>query len=66
MPFFSAIPANLPITPEGVGAPIVSAGPYYVREWVEGPLRGRRPQPELEQRPRAVEVRSAGRRTSTG
>jgi ABC-type transport system substrate-binding protein len=33
MPFFSAIPANRPIVPEGVGAPLVSAGPYYVREW---------------------------------
>jgi ABC-type transport system substrate-binding protein len=35
MPFFSAIPTNLPITPEGVGAPLVSAGPYYVKEWVQ-------------------------------
>jgi ABC-type transport system substrate-binding protein len=33
MPFFSAIPANRPIVPEGVGAPLVSAGPYYIREW---------------------------------
>jgi peptide/nickel transport system substrate-binding protein len=33
MPFFSAIPTNLATTPEGVGAPLVSAGPYYVREW---------------------------------
>jgi peptide/nickel transport system substrate-binding protein len=36
MPFFSAIPTNLPITPEGVDAPLVSAGPYYVKEWVKG------------------------------
>ena len=35
MPFFSAIPTNLPITPEGVGAPLVSAGPYYVRAWTK-------------------------------
>jgi peptide/nickel transport system substrate-binding protein len=35
MPFFSAIPTNLPITAEGVGAPLVSAGPYYVKEWVQ-------------------------------
>jgi ABC-type transport system substrate-binding protein len=35
MPFFSAIPANRPIVPEGVGAPMVSAGPYYVREWTK-------------------------------
>jgi peptide/nickel transport system substrate-binding protein len=33
MPFFSAIPTDLPITAEGVRAPLVSAGPYYVREW---------------------------------
>ncbi len=33
---FCAIPANLPIDPEGVGAPIPSAGPYYVSEWVRG------------------------------
>jgi peptide/nickel transport system substrate-binding protein len=35
MPFFSAIPTNLPLTAEGVGAPLVSAGPYFVREWVK-------------------------------
>ena len=35
MPFFSAIPTNLAIVPEGVGAPLVSAGPYYVREWTQ-------------------------------
>ena len=33
MPFFAAIPANRPIVPEGVNAPLVSAGPYYIREW---------------------------------
>jgi peptide/nickel transport system substrate-binding protein len=33
MPFFSAIPTNRPIVPEGVNAPLVSAGPYYIREW---------------------------------
>jgi peptide/nickel transport system substrate-binding protein len=36
MPFFSAIPTNLPIVAEGIDAPSVSAGPYYVREWVKG------------------------------
>jgi ABC-type transport system substrate-binding protein len=36
MPFFSAIPTNMPITAEGVEAPMVSAGPYYVRSWVKG------------------------------
>ena len=35
MPFFSAIPANRPIVAEGVSAPMVSAGPYYVREWTK-------------------------------
>ena len=33
MPFFSAIPTNRAIVPEGVDAPLISAGPYYVREW---------------------------------
>ena len=33
MPFFSAVPVNTPIVPEGIGAPAVSAGPYMVREW---------------------------------
>jgi peptide/nickel transport system substrate-binding protein len=32
-PFFMAVPADLPVDPEGVGAPLHSAGPYYVREW---------------------------------
>jgi ABC-type transport system substrate-binding protein len=36
MPFFAAIPTNLPIVAEGVDAPLVSAGPYYVREWNKG------------------------------
>jgi peptide/nickel transport system substrate-binding protein len=35
MPFFSAIPTNLPIVAEGVGAPLVSAGPYYVKQWTQ-------------------------------
>ena len=35
MPFFSAIPTNLSLNPEGVPAPLVSAGPYYVQEWVQ-------------------------------
>ncbi|MGH3130925.1 MAG: ABC transporter substrate-binding protein, partial [Gaiellaceae bacterium] len=35
MPFFSAIPTNLGIVPEGVQAPLVSAGPYYIKEWVQ-------------------------------
>jgi peptide/nickel transport system substrate-binding protein len=36
MPFFSAIPLNLPTNPEGIAAPVVSAGPYHVQEWVKG------------------------------
>lgn len=36
LPFFSAIPPNLASDPNGVGAPLVSAGPYYLREWVQG------------------------------
>jgi peptide/nickel transport system substrate-binding protein len=35
MPFFSAIPVNRPIVAEGVQAPMVSAGPYYIKEWVQ-------------------------------
>jgi peptide/nickel transport system substrate-binding protein len=35
MPFFSAVPANLPHVPEGVDAPLVSAGPYYVKSWTK-------------------------------
>jgi peptide/nickel transport system substrate-binding protein len=33
MPFFSAIPTNRPIVPEGVDAPLVSAGPYFLQSW---------------------------------
>jgi ABC-type transport system substrate-binding protein len=33
MPFFMAVPANLPLNPEGVRAPLPSAGPYFIREW---------------------------------
>lgn len=36
LPFFSAIPANLAVDSKGVGAPLVSAGPYNVREWTPG------------------------------
>ena len=36
MPFFSAIPVNLPIVAEGVSGPVVSAGPYTLKEWVKG------------------------------
>jgi peptide/nickel transport system substrate-binding protein len=36
MPFFAAVPANMPLNAQGVGAPMASAGPYYVREWNKG------------------------------
>jgi peptide/nickel transport system substrate-binding protein len=34
MPFFSAVPLGLPLDPEGVQAPLVSAGPYVLKEWI--------------------------------
>jgi ABC-type oligopeptide transport system substrate-binding subunit len=33
MPFFAPIPANLPINADGVGAPILGTGPYYIAKW---------------------------------
>ena len=52
MPFFAA-QGNLPVNPEGVSAPVQSAGPYYIKEWTKnrrvilernrfyrGPVRG--------------------------
>ena len=36
MMFFAAVPVDLPFTAEGVSAPVVSAGPYYLREWNKG------------------------------
>ena len=36
MQFFPAIPVGLPRIAEGVDAPMVSAGPYYLKEWVKG------------------------------
>ncbi len=35
MPFFAAIPTNMPINPEGVSAPVHGAGPYYIKEWTK-------------------------------
>lgn len=35
MEFFPAIPVNLAHIAEGVQAPMVSAGPYYVKEWIQ-------------------------------
>jgi peptide/nickel transport system substrate-binding protein len=36
MMFFAAVPVDLPFTAEGVKAPVVSAGPYYLKEWNAG------------------------------
>jgi ABC-type oligopeptide transport system substrate-binding subunit len=33
MMFFSAVPTNTPFNAEGIKAPVVSAGPYYLKEW---------------------------------
>ena len=33
MMFFSAVPISTPFTAEGIKAPVVSAGPYYLKEW---------------------------------
>lgn len=32
----SALPLDIPADPGGVGAPLHSAGPYYVKEWIRG------------------------------
>jgi len=34
LPFFAAIPKNMPIDPKGVDAP-ASAGPYYIKSWTK-------------------------------
>ena len=36
MPFFCAVPPTLPADPEGRGAPLPGAGPYYVAEYRTG------------------------------
>jgi len=36
MQFFTAVPTNTPIAAEGIKAPVISAGPYHIREWNEG------------------------------
>jgi len=33
MPFFCAIPTNLPINPDGISAPVVGSGPYSIAKW---------------------------------
>jgi peptide/nickel transport system substrate-binding protein len=36
MPYLCPVPTDLPIAPEGVGAPLPGSGPYYVAEFVPG------------------------------
>src|SRR2546425_571098 len=36
MPYFCPVPADLPIDPEGVSAPLPGSGPYYIAEFVRG------------------------------
>src|SRR5438128_5045884 len=36
MPYFCPVPADLPIEPEGVSAPLPGSGPYYIAEFVRG------------------------------
>jgi peptide/nickel transport system substrate-binding protein len=33
MPFFCPLPTSVPIEPNGIGAPVPSAGPYYIESW---------------------------------
>jgi len=33
MNFFPAMKTDTPVNPDGIGAPVVSAGPYYLKEW---------------------------------
>jgi peptide/nickel transport system substrate-binding protein len=33
MPFFAPIATNLPINPDGVQAPVLGSGPYYIAAW---------------------------------
>jgi ABC-type oligopeptide transport system substrate-binding subunit len=33
MPFFAPIPTNMPINADGVGAPVLGSGPYYISRW---------------------------------
>jgi ABC-type oligopeptide transport system substrate-binding subunit len=33
MPFFCPLPTSVPIEPDGIDAPVPSAGPYYIESW---------------------------------
>jgi hypothetical protein len=34
MPFACPLPLDVPVTPDGIAAPVPSAGPYYLQSWV--------------------------------
>lgn len=36
MPFFCPLPTSVPIDPDGIDAPVPSAGPYYIESWTRG------------------------------
>jgi peptide/nickel transport system substrate-binding protein len=36
LPYFCALPVDTPIDPAGIGAPVPSAGPYYIASWDRG------------------------------
>src|SRR5207249_6927056 len=36
MPYLCPVPTDLPVAPEGVGAPLPGSGAYYVAEFVRG------------------------------
>jgi peptide/nickel transport system substrate-binding protein len=36
LPYFCALPLSTPINPQGIGAPVAAAGPYYVASWDRG------------------------------
>jgi ABC-type oligopeptide transport system substrate-binding subunit len=36
LPYFCALPLDTPIDPQGIGAPVAAAGPYYVASWDRG------------------------------
>ena len=38
LPFFCAVPPRTPIAPNGLSAPLPSAGPYFIAEWAHNRL----------------------------
>ena len=38
MPFFCGMPSNLPVNADGVSAPVVGSGPYFIKEWTKNRL----------------------------